>query len=207
MLNGYYVAKFEKVSLEQFKKDMKNDIGDKLILFKIAANYSDILKWNFDTLKLKNESDFDLFCEQIYERIKIPSRATYESAGYDFYMPFSIDLTKHDTIIIPTGIRCSMVPGYSLDIYPKSGLGFKHNLKIANTVGIIDSDYYSSSNEGHIKVKLDNAGFYSSSESGIVNLPEGKSFVQGIFHEVFFAANDEDNKDLKKRDGGFGSTN
>ena len=41
-----------------------------------------------------------------------------------------------------------------LSIFPRSGLGFKHRLQLDNTVGIIDSDYYGSSNEGHIFIKI-----------------------------------------------------
>lgn len=194
MIDGFYVAHFEKVSLEQFKKDMDSMIKSNMDNYNINTNYP------------INDVSFDEFCEELYQKIKIPSRATYESAGYDFYTPFAFDLGITKSIVIPTGIRCHMMPGYSLDIYPKSGLGFKNNLKIANTIGIIDSDYYNSSNEGHIMVKLDYQGFLPLAE-GFIHFNEGKSFVQGIFHEVFYASNDVDNSELKKRDGGFGSTN
>ena len=199
MLDGFYMAHFEKVSQEQFRKDMyaiiKNDIEN----YKIIDNYPNISKNSID-------DSFDMFCNEIYQKIKLPSRATYESAGYDFYTPFAFDLGITKSIIIPTGIRCKIMQGYSLDIYHKSGLGFKHNLKIANSIGIIDSDYYNSSNEGHIMVKLNYQGFLPLAD-GSIHFNEGKSFVQGIFHEVFYASNDVDNTELQKRDGGFGSTN
>ena len=55
---------------------------------------------------------------------------------------------------MPTGIRAWMEPDWVLKIYPRSGLGFKYRLQLNNTVGIIDSDYYNSDNEGHIFIKI-----------------------------------------------------
>ena len=49
-----------------------------------------------------------------------------------------------------------MKKGWFLGIYPRSGQGFKYGIKLANTVGIIDSDYYHSDNEGHIFIKFVN---------------------------------------------------
>lgn len=198
MLNGFYVAKFEKVSLDQFKKDMNKYVRNNIWTLGIMDYYS---------MTDKSDETFDRFCELIYEDIKIPARATYQSAGYDFFMPFGMSLPRLESIVIPTGIRCAIVQGHSLDIYPKSGLGFNYNLKICNTIGIIDSDYYHSSNEGHIMVKIENVGFNGTdTDYHVINFAEGKSFVQGIFHEVFQASNDEDNVNMVKRDGGIGST-
>lgn len=71
-------------------------------------------------------------------------------------MTFS--LAPGETIKIPTGIRVQMETGWVLQCYPRSGLGFKYRLQLNNTVGIIDSDYYFSDNEGHIFAKLTNDG-------------------------------------------------
>jgi len=106
------VAKFEKVSREQFKKDMLNN---------------NIILDNID---------------DIYDKIKLPTRATAMSAGHDFFAPFKLSLKAHDSIIIPTGIRCKMDDGWVLNIYPRSGQGFKYGFRLYNTVGIIDADYY-----------------------------------------------------------------
>ncbi len=50
--------------------------------------------------------------------------------------------------MLPTGIRVRMQNGWVLQCFPRSGLGFKFRLQLNNTVGIIDSDYYGSDNEG-----------------------------------------------------------
>ena len=135
----------------------------------------------------------------IYNRIKEPKRATIGSAGYDFYAPFDIELKPGETIKVPTGIRCEIEEGWVLTIYPRSGLGFKYRLQLNNTVGIIDSDYFSSSNEGHIYIKITN----DSNENKIVSIKEGEGFAQGIFLP-FGITIDDDASEI--RDGGFGST-
>ena len=163
------VARFEKVSFEQFKKDY------------------------FDTFNTLDN------VEEIYNSIKLPTRATKGSAGYDYFAPFDITLKPGETNKIPTGIRCYMEEGWVLKNYPRSGLGFKFRLQLNNTVGIIDSDYYYSSNEGHIMSKITN----DSNENKTVSIKKGDGFIQGIFLEYGITYDDEVNE---IRDGGFGST-
>lgn len=120
------VAKFEKVSFEQFKKD-----------------------WA-DTFYVTDG------IEKIYEDIKLPKRATAGSAGYDFYAPMAFELKPGETIKIPTGIRAVIDENWVLKIYSRSSLGFKYRLWLDNLTGIIDSDYSNSDNEGHIFIKVTN---------------------------------------------------
>ena len=94
--------------------------------------------------------------QTVYDDIVLPMRATAGSAGYDFFAPFDITLKRNETVKIPTGIRVKIENGWFLSVYPRSGLGFKYRLQLDNTVGIIDSDYYNSDNEGHIFVKITN---------------------------------------------------
>lgn len=97
---------------------------------------------------------------KIYDNIKLPERATSGSMGFDFYSPFDLKLLRDSSIIIPTGIKCLMKKDQGLIIAPRSGSGFKYRLGIANTIGIIDSDYYNNhTNEGHIMIKLVYNGF------------------------------------------------
>ncbi len=64
------------------------------------------------------------------------------SAGYDFFSPVDFTLKPGETIKIPTGIRVFIEEDWVLNIFPRSGLGFKFRLQMNNTVGIIDSDYF-----------------------------------------------------------------
>lgn len=164
------VAKFYKVSFEQFYETFKNDP-----------------KFSLEDIRI------------MYENIKLPQRATVGSAGYDFYTPIEICLKPKQQISIPTGIRCEMSQDCVLMIYPRSGLGFKYRLQLNNTVGIIDSDYFYSDNEGHIFIKITN----DSNEDKEVKIEKNQAFAQGIFTR-YLLVDDDDTK--AKRNGGFGST-
>jgi dUTP pyrophosphatase len=149
-------------------------------------------------------AQFAVGCEQsgaeaIYNDISLPKRATSGSAGYDFFAPYDIRLAPGETAKIPTGIRVKIEDGWVLKIYPRSGLGFKYRLQLNNTVGIIDSDYYFSDNEGHIFIKITN----DSNEGKTLEIPAGTAFAQGIFVE--YGITYDDNAD-GVRNGGFGST-
>ena len=133
-----------------------------------------------------------------YDDIVLPKRATSGSAGYDFTIPMDMTIKPGELVKIPSGIRCKMEKGYVLNLYPRSSLGFKYQLMLANTTGIIDADYYHADNEGHIIVALVNRG-----EKEVV-LKKGDRFVQGIFLKFYTA---EEEEVSKKRTGGFGSSN
>lgn len=136
---------------------------------------------------------------QVYGELKLPQRATAGSAGYDFYAPLDFTLAPGEMIKIPTGIRVKIDEGWVLKIYPRSGLGFKFRVQLNNTVGIIDSDYYHSDNEGHIFIKLTN----DSKDGKSVSVKKGEGFAQGIFVEYGITYDDEV---TAARNGGFGST-
>ena len=165
------IAKFYKVSKEQFEQDLKAAV----------PGYTD--------------AEIQL----IYDEIKLPKRATKGSAGYDFFSSVAFNLRPGETIKIPTGIRVEMEEGWVLSLYPRSGLGFKYRLQLNNTVGVIDSDYFHSDNEGHIFVKLTN----DSNEGKTVDIAAGTGMVQGIFLEYGITV-DDDAEGI--RNGGFGST-
>ena len=131
------------------------------------------------------------------EEIPLPRRATAGSAGYDCVSPLEVTVPAGGTALIPTGIRAEMEPGWVLMLFPRSSLGFRHALRLSNTVGVIDSDYAFAKNEGHIMVKLRNP------LSEPVAIGRGERFCQGVFLP-YGTAEDEDV--LAQRTGGFGST-
>ncbi len=130
-----------------------------------------------------------------YERLTLPARATSSSAGYDFVTPVDIHIERGQSVKVPTGIRCSMLPEYVLTLYPRSGLSLKYGTRLLNTVGVIDADYYFSSNEGHIILCL--------TAEGPVDLTAGQKIVQGIFLPYGITIDDNTQE---VRNGGFGST-
>ncbi len=165
------IAKFEKVSQTQFEEGWSSTFGT-----------TD-----------KNE------IKKIYDQIMLPKRATTGSAGYDFFAPVSFALKPKETIMIPTGIRVRMESDWVLMLYPRSGLGFKYRLQLNNTVGVIDSDYYGSDNEGHIFVRITN----DSNQEKTVSVKSGEGFIQGIFMNYGLT---EDDDAVEIRNGGLGST-
>lgn len=171
------IAKFEKVSLEQFMKD-----------------------W-CDTFEL-NASDPDTRreIESVYGGIELPKRATSGSAGYDFFTPLTLNMKPGETVKIPTGIRCKIDEGWVLKCYPRSSLGFKYRCQLDNSVAIIDSDYFYSDNEGHIFIKITND---SKRPWKNMEVLRGEGFAQGIFVEYGITIDDAA---AGIRNGGFGST-
>ena len=165
------IAKFHKVSPAQFAKDWKDTFP--------TADEKEILS--------------------VYENIRLPLRATAGSAGYDFFAPVDITLAPGETAKIPTGIRVEMQEDWVLKCYPRSGLGFKFRLQLNNTVGIIDSDYFYSDNEGHMFMKLTN----DSKEGKTLEVGQSEGMVQGIFMQ--YGITEDDDAD-GVRNGGFGST-
>lgn len=131
------------------------------------------------------------------ENLKLPKRATAGSAGYDLFAWEDIAIPAHSTVEVRSGVRAKIENGWVLKVYPRSGLGFKYGIKLANTVGIIDSDYYHSDNEGHIVVKLTNPS------NKDVFIKKGVGYAQGIFVE-YGITDDDTVRDI--RNGGFGST-
>ena len=164
--------KFEKVSFEEFIK------------------YFNHSYWSQNELK------------RMYDNIKLPCRSTNGSAGYDFFNPGPGDLVipAGESIVIRTGVKCFLDEDKVLQIYPRSGLGFKYHAGLANTVGIIDSDYVNSDNEGHIMIKMVNNG------DKFFTVEPGKAFAQGIITQ-YFITDDDAEVEKQKRNGGFGSTN
>lgn len=174
-MNNNRIAEFKKVSFSQFLNN-----------------------W-MDVYKSETDECIEEMIHDIYDKIDLPVRATVGSAGYDFMCPCDIELKPGESIKVPTGIRCRMDNGWVLMLYPRSSLGFKYRMQLDNTVGIIDGDYFSASNEGHIIAKIHN----DSNSGNVIKIKRGDRFIQGIFMPYGITVND--NVD-GVRNGGFGST-
>lgn len=173
---------FEKVSFEQWKKDAES-----------IVEYTNI--FNAQTRSFTKS----ITIESAYEKVACPKRATASSAGYDFFSPFTIELKPGEDIKIPTGVKVYMGIGEYLMIVPRSSMGFKYYMRLANTLAIGDSDYYNNQgNEGHYWIKIRNE-----SKTETLKIEEGQAFAQGIFQ--YYLLSDDDNANAE-RTGGFGST-
>ena len=166
------VAKFSKVSLQQFTTDVQSEFG---------------ITYTPDEI------------EAIYDSITLPRRATKGSAGYDIFSPFRLVIKSGQTAKVPTGIRVAMTAGWFFAIFPRSGMGFKTLMRLGNTVGIVDQDFWEADNEGHIHIKLVN----SSEHKSPITIQQGKAFAQGVFMPFGITVDDDTDGE---RVGGFGST-
>jgi dUTP pyrophosphatase len=124
----------------------------------------------------------------------IPQRQTPGSAGYDLEAYESVTLYPNEPTLVPTGLTAYMPDDEFLAIYIRSSLALKRGIFLANSVGIIDSDYAGN----HIQIMLIN----------MTNQPQtieaGERIAQGIFQKYLTTQNDQPIKE--QRSGGFGST-
>ena len=157
------MRKFERISFEQFKKDVCDN-------------------------------------KELYDKIELPKRSTENSAGYDIRSIEEYTLKPNESHAFRTGVKVSMNDDEVFFIFDRSSLGFKYDVCLSNSVGVIDADYFDNEdNEGHIAIKLINHG----TKDFKVNI--GDRIAQGIFIK-YLCVDDEKNIN-NKRKGGIGSTN
>ena len=200
-LNEQCIKQLEKTNeLQIFLKS----ITDIEVLRKIMRRES--VKLNiFDLFDIMNKYRLNIFlfgrvpCYIPDEDIIYPKRATDGSAGYDIFSTETFILKPGESKIIETGLNVLMNKDRVLMIFPRSGLGFKYKTQLANTVGIIDSDYILSDNYGHIKIKIFNDG------NKEFTIEKGDAFAQAIC--LNYIISDDDYTQSKSiRNGGFNST-
>lgn len=181
----YDAGEFHKVSFEQFVESFKPIYTSQLSPEQV---YSD--------------KDVENAAKVIYDLIRLPERATAGSNGYDFFFPFGdTEIAPGQSIIIPTGIKVKLNPGWALLVYSRSSLGFNYRVLIEENVAVIDEDYFDNiNNEGHIFIKIIN----DNREGQTATLRLGAAFCQGLFTLTGRAANDNV---TVERVGGIGSTN
>lgn len=130
--------------------------------------------------------------------IKLPTRATEHSAGYDFYSPVNVTIQPNEMAMIWTDVKAHMYYDNALFIIPRSSMG-KQPVMIANTIGLIDSDYYGNeTTDGNIGFRLLNLG------NTPYEIKVGDRIGQGVFVKYGIV---KDDNTQGTRSGGFGSTN
>ena len=130
--------------------------------------------------------------------IKLPTRASAHSAGYDFYSPVDVTIQPNESVLVWTDVKAHMYYDNVLLIFVRSSMG-KHPVVIANGTGIIDSDYYGNeTTDGNIGFRLVNQG------DRPYEIKVGDRIGQGIFVKY---GTIKDDGASGNRTGGFGSTN
>ena len=200
--------RWNDINMDSLLKESINDIRE--LMQKKENNEFKLLNMNINTLdslvEFMYEHSISVFlfgkvpnCGIPEEDIILPKRSTLGSAGYDIFSTETFTLKPGESKVVKTGLNVLIGSGMVLMIYPRSGLGFKYKTQLANTVGIIDSDYILSDNYGHIMIKLVNDGDKE------FTIMKGDAFAQAICMNYFVT---EDDGFTKKeiRNGGFGST-
>lgn len=157
------------------------------------ARYFEKISWDQWQKDISND-------REVYDNHNLPKRQTKFSAGYDFESPIDFVLHPGDVKKIPTGVKIAMNEDEMLMLVVRGSIGFKHNVRMTNQVGIFESDYFNNiSNEGHAWISLQNHG----DEDFVIKV--GDRIGQGIFTKFLTVDNEESIENERK--GGFGSTN
>lgn len=177
--------------------------------FEIVSKYADA-GLNLPVRKTKASAGYDF---QVAADTIIPSyldlfnelaaaKITSEFCDDEFLtLEQAAALTKYahcKPTLVPTGIKCEMPEDMYLELSVRSSCPLKHWLILANSVGIIDADYYNNpDNEGHIFFQIINLSPFD------IILKKGDAIGQGIFKKYYLT---DDDAATTERQGGFGST-
>lgn len=136
------------------------------------------------------------------EGVNLPIRKTKYSAGYDFEAVEDVVIPSFskgmNPTLVKTGVKAYMQDDEVLMLYNRSSNPKKKGLILANSVGVVDKDYYGNpDNDGHIMF-----AFYNIKEEDVV-IKKGEAIGQGVFQKYFVTDDDNAQGD---RIGGFGST-
>ena len=137
------------------------------------------------------------------EGINLPKRKTKYSAGYDIEAAEDVVIPSFkkgmNPTLVKTGIKAYMQDDEALMLYNRSSNPKKKGLILANSVGVVDKDYYENpDNDGHIMF-----AFYNIKDEDTI-VKKGDAIGQGIFQKYFVT---DDDVAEGERLGGFGSTN
>lgn len=137
------------------------------------------------------------------KEINLPIRKTKYSAGYDIEAAEDIIIPSFkkgmNPTLVSTGLKAYMQNDEVLLLYNRSSNPKKKGLILANSVGVIDKDYYGNpDNDGHIMF-----AFYNIKEEDI-EIKKGDAIGQGVFEKYLII---DDDIATGERTGGFGSTN
>ena len=137
------------------------------------------------------------------KNINLPIRKTKYSAGYDIEAAEDVIIPSFkkgtNPTLVKTGLKAYMQDDEMLLLYNRSSNPKKKGLILANSVGVVDKDYYGNvDNDGHIMF-----AFYNIKDED-VKIKKGDAIGQAIFQKYLIT---DDDSAEGEREGGFGSTN
>lgn len=145
----------------------------------------------------KTSEQIKIGVKLVNDQAKLPTKGSAEAACYDIYLPDDVYILPHSVKAVGTGVAFSIPAGYRIDVYLRSSIAAKTNVRLANAVGKIDSDY-----TGEVKILLSNDG-------GVpVRFYSGERIAQFEVNKVTDTVLEEtmELKETERADGGIGST-
>lgn len=136
------------------------------------------------------------------KNINLPIRKTRYSAGYDVEAAEDCVIPSYKfgmkPTLVKTGIKAYMPEDEYLMLCNRSSNPFKKGLVMANSIGVIDADYYENpDNDGHFMY-----AFYNFFDHDL-EIKKGDIIGQAIFQKYYIS---DDDSAEGQRKGGFGST-
>ena len=139
--------------------------------------------------------------KRISDDIRLPKRATSNSAGYDFFALEDCILPAKQFTRVMTGVKCELLPNQMLMLANRSSNPSRKGLILANGIGIVDSDYYENlDNDGEIGFE-----FYNISDTDVI-IRKGERLGQGVILKFDRTEDDYIFSRRERRTGGWGST-
>lgn len=187
--------KFEKVS-----RFAETDISLPVRKTKASAGYDfevaeDIVIESYDTLMM--DLDQELGTKAVKEALFTNAMPILKNYTLD-EVAAATKKTRAKPSLVATGVKCRMPENTYLELNIRSSCPLKYWLVLANSVGVIDADYYNNpDNEGEIFFQIINLSPFP------IQLKKGDIIGQGIFKEYLTT---EDDAAGGERTGGFGST-
>jgi dUTP pyrophosphatase len=143
--------------------------------------------------------------KKMFDDVEIPQYSTDGSGCFDikcysedwFRDEFNNSPDVFDSYSFRTGLQFEIPEGYVMLVFSRSGHGFKYDVRLANCVGVIDSDY-----RGELKVKLTN------DSNRMMLVQHGDKIAQAMIIPIPKVAFEvaEELSSTGRGEGGFGST-
>ena len=133
------------------------------------------------------------------EDVPVPRYMSERASGLDVCAAVDgpLTLAPGDVVLVPTGLRVAIPPGYEVQVRPRSGLALKHGITVVNAPGTIDADY-----RGQVGIILGNLGREP------FTIERGMRIAQLVVQRVVRAdlVQRESLADTERSSGGFGHT-
>lgn len=136
--------------------------------------------------------------KKLHDAAELPTYGSKEAAGADLRAVDHVIITPGDWKVVRTGLGCDILPGFEIQVRPRSGLAAKNGVTVLNAPGTIDSDY--TGEIGVILINHSTVPFYIAPGDRIAQM-----IVAPVLRGLSFDWTQEQ-RETDRGDGGYGST-